>query len=760
LKRLATAKGAYSIGDVKASDARVPASFVERHAVPLVVGLLAIAALAAYHNTFLAPFVLDDADSITENATIHHLWPLWGALSPPPGGATVSGRPILNLSLAVNYAISGERVWSYHALSLLIHFLAACALFGVVRRTLEQPVLRERFGKAQLPLAAAVAAIWLLHPLQTESVTYVSQRAEALAGLFYLLTLYCFIRATDGAVTTRPAAWLATSWAACLLGMATKEDMASAPVLVLLYEITFLADEAGGGLAVAWRRRRGYYLALASTWILLGCLVVGNQGRGGTSGFQAGLTPLIYLQSQFHAVCVYLKLCLWPHPLVFDYGQVAVRDFAAVWPQAVVTACLVVGTAVAVWRRSPVGFVGVWFFSILAPSSSIVPMTSQTMAEHRMYLSLAAVVAFVVIGLFALLGRRSLLLWPSLAVVLGCLTFARNETYGSELALWKDTVAKEPRNARARYNLGVVYSQNGRYDLAVEQDKAALQSGDSWAAAEQAPTIQNKLGYDLAQLGRLPEAVADYEQALRLRPEYAVAHFNLARALVGLGRYPEAVDHYEDAVRLNFGGADVESELGEALIHGGRDGEAIPHYREALRLDPGSAPVANNLAYALLLSGRTDESIAAYREAVRLSPQHAAAWVGLGYSLVRANRPAEAIPACAEAVRLQPGLADAHNTLGIALARSGRQAEAIASFEDALRIDAGKADVQNNLGNALAATGRSSDAIACYREALRLDPNYAPAHRNLGEELRRAGFEAEAAEQLDAAARLDTAAGR
>jgi protein O-mannosyl-transferase len=720
--------------------------------VPLVVGFLAIAALAAYHNTFHAPFVLDDADSISENASIRHLWPLWGVLSPPGGGATVSGRPVLNLSLAVNYAISGERVWSYHALSLLIHFLGACTLFGVVRRTLGQPVLRRRFGNAQLPLAAAVAGLWLLHPLQTESVTYVSQRAEALAGLFYLLTLYCFIRAADGSGTTRPAAWLATSWAACLSGMATKEDMASAPVLVLLYEVTFLAD---GGLATAWRRRRGYYLALASTWILLGCLIVGNRGRGGTSGFQAGLTPLIYLQSQFRAIGVYLKLCLWPHPLVFDYGQVAVRDFNAVWPQAVVIACLVAGTAVAVWRRSPVGFVGAWFFAILAPSSSIVPMTSQTMAEHRMYLSLAAVVAFLVIGLFAMFGRRSLLLWPAMAVVLGCLTFARNETYGSELALWKDTVAKVPRNARARYNLGIVYSQNGRYDLAVEEDNAALLSGDSWAAAEQAPTIQNKLGYDLAQLGRLPEAVANYEQALRLRPEYAVAHLNLARALVSLDRFPEAMEHYADALRLNFGGADAESELGEALVHEGRDEEAIPRFREALRLDPGSAPVANNMAYALLLSGRTEESIAAYRAAVRLSPQYAAAWVGLGYALIGAHRQTEAIAACVEAVRLQPGLADAHNTLGIALARSGRHAEAIASFEDALRIDGGKADVQNNLGNSLAATGRSSDAISHYREALRLDPNYAPAHRNLGEELRRAGFEAEGAEQLKAADRLD-----
>jgi tetratricopeptide (TPR) repeat protein len=740
---------------VKALEAPVPPSFVARHSVSLVIGLLAVAAVAAYHNTLLAPFVLDDADSITENATIRHLWPLWKAFSPPGGGATVSGRPFLNFSLAVNYAISGENVWSYHALSLLIHFLAACVLFGVVRRTLGQPLLRHRFGDAQIPLAASVACIWLLHPLQTESVTYVSQRAEALVGLFYLLTLYCFIRATESSVASLPAAWLAASWVACLMGMASKEDMVSAPVLVLLYEMTFLGGKANGGLAEAWKRRRVYYVALASTWILLGSLIFGNRGRGGTSGFQAGLTPLIYFESQLRAIGVYLKLSFWPHPLVFDYGQATVQHFADVWPQAVVLGCLFVATVVALWRRSPAGFIGIWFFAILVPSSSVVPMTSQTMAEHRMYLSLAAVVVIVVLGLYSLFGRRSLLIWPPLVVGLGCLTIARNEAFGSELALWRDTVAKAPRNARARYNLGIVYSQIGRYDLAVEQDEAGLQSGDSWAAAEQAPTIQNKLGFDLAKLGRLPEAVASYQQALRLRPDYAVAHLNLARALVGLERYPEAIDQYQDAVRLNFGGADAEAELGEALIHEGRDEEAVAHFREALRLERNSAPEFNNLAYALLLSRRADESIAAYREAVRLDSRYVVAWVGLGYALISANRPAEAIPACAEAVRLQPGMADAQNTLGIAYARSGRPSEAIGCFEKALHIDAGKADVHNNLGNALAATGRSSEAITHYREAIRLDPNYAPAHRNLGEELRRAGFAEEAARQIEAAARLE-----
>jgi protein O-mannosyl-transferase len=585
-----------------------------------------------------------------------------------------------------------------------------------------------------------------LHPLQTESVTYVSQRTESLAGLFCLLTLYGFIRAVS---SPRPWLWRVLTMLACLGGVGTKEVTATAPLLVFLYDRTFVT----GTFREAWRRRRWLHLSLAATWVPLALLVASTGwNRGGTAGFNVGVSPWAYWLTQFEAVARYLKQALWPHPLIFEYGTFWVGFWDAA-PFALIVLPLAAATMVALLRRPVAGFLGAWFFAILA-LTSVVPGTNQMIVEHRMYLPLAAVVALAVTGLHAVLGRRSLVLWPVLAVGLGWLTFVRNETYGSELALWRDTVAKVPRNARARYNLGIVYSEQGQYAQAIEQGEAALQL-DGGASAGEAPAIYNKLGYDLAMLGRVPEAVAHYEQALRLKPDYALAHLNLARALVRLDRYPEAIRHYEEALQLKVGGAAAEAELGDALMHEGRAEEAIAHCRAALRLTPTWAPGFNNLAYALLLTGRVDEAITAYREAARLDPRYAAAWVGLGYALIRAGRPAEAVAPCTEAVRLQPGFADAHNTLGIAFAQTGRTAEAIACFEQALLLDAGGADVHDNFGNALAAAGRAAEAIAQYREALRLNPDYAPAHRNLGEELRRAGREAEAAGHFAAAARLE-----
>ena len=160
--------------------------------------LIIAAGIWAYHNSFRGPFIFDDVPAIVENATIRHLWPPWQPLMPPRNiSTTVQGRPIVNLSLAINYALNGFRVWGYHALNLATHIGAGLVLFGIARRTLRQPRLQQRFGEAAEMLALAIAILWVVHPLQTESVTYVVQRAESLMGLFYLLTLYGFIRGAE-----------------------------------------------------------------------------------------------------------------------------------------------------------------------------------------------------------------------------------------------------------------------------------------------------------------------------------------------------------------------------------------------------------------------------------------------------------------------------------------------------------------------------------------------------------------------------------
>ena len=652
------------------------------------IAAIALSIVAAYHNSFGGPFVLDDISAIPENPSIRSLWPVWAALSPPASGTTVSGRPAANLTLALNYALSGTDTWSYHGLNLLIHALGGVVLYGLVRRTLLRPALSARFGRDSTSLALAIAVLWALHPLQTESVTYIIQRVESLMGLFYLLTLYLFVRSIE---SPRPSRWQAGMVAACLLGMATKETMATAPVLVMLYDRTFVAGTFRGAL----QQRRGLYAALAATWLPLAYLAAGTGwSRGGSVGFSASVSPAEYWMTQFEAVAHYLRLSLWPHPLVFDYGTYLVKHLGDVALCAVVVVSLAAATVASSCRSGfhALGFLGAWIFVILAPSS-IVPVATQTMAEHRMYLPVAAVMALLVLGIYAFAGRRGWLLVGAIAVSLGLLTERRNDDYHTDLRLWSDTVLKRPDNARAHCALGMaLFPIRGRLQDAIGEFETALRIQPEY------PDAQNDLGVALeTQPDHSDEAIRRFREALRVSPKFAQAHYNLGVALARAGRIQEAVQEYE-----------------AALI-------AQPEYAEAY----------NNLGNLLCSIGHTDEGIRQLERALQIRPNYAKAHFDLGNAFVQAGKIPEAIPHFEEALRIQPDFAGANNNLGVVLCRSGRISEGIEHIEAAIREEPDSVYPHFALGTAFLQAGRRTEAVAEFEKVLQLRPNDPSARRML-----------------------------
>jgi protein O-mannosyl-transferase len=674
----------------------IPPRQVRRWPVALAVVAIGLGILGAYHNGFSGPFIFDDEPAILTNPSIRHLWALWKTFS-PPRDLTVTGRPLANFTLAVNYALSGTDTWSYHALNLLIHLLSGVTLFGLVRRTLARPLgapaCRALGGGHSKPvplqpdatfLAFVIALLWSLHPLQTETVTYVVQRVESLMALFFLLTFYCFIRSVD---SPKPRFWQGCAVGACLLGAATKEVIAMAPVLVLLFDRTFVA----GSFAEAWRRRRQLHLALAATWLPLAALVASTGwNRNGTSGFDIGVPPWAYWLTQFEALTRYLWLSVWPHPLVFEYGTFWIHRTAEVAGYALLIVPLAIAALVAIWRWPVPGFLGAWFFGILAPTS-IMPGRIQMIVEHRMYLPLAAVIALVAGGVAARSGRRGLTALLVLAAALGGLTERRNEVYRSALTLWSDTVAHRPDNDRA----------------------------------------QNNLANALLDAGRIPEAIAHYETALHLKPDYPEAHSNLGNALLKVGRIPESIAQCQAALQLEPDYAKAHNNLANALLDAGRLPEAITHYETALRLKPDDPKTHYNFGNACLKAGRIPEAIAQYEAALVLKPDDAEARYNLGNALFQADRIPEAIAQYEASLRLRPDYMEAHTNLGNALLQLGRTPEAIAHFTVALQIKPGYAEGCNNLGAALYHAGRIQEAITQFEAALRLKPDYPDARQNL-----------------------------
>ena len=528
---------------------------------------------------------MDDKFAIADNPNIKALWPLTQSMS-APDESPVSARPIASLTLAINYALAprdvrdvlspGEpsappdvrerflrNVWGYHLFNLLLHVLAALAMFAVVRRTLCSSRLRSRFAAVATPLAFSAALIWIVHPLLTDAVTYITQRTEVMMGLFFFLTLYCSIRAwVEATHVNLRRLWTAAAVASCALGMGSKQTMVSAPLIVVLWDWLF-AVQAPGADGGSWiRNRRWLYAGLAATWIILAALVAAERWPHSIGFAREGWTPWTYLLTQSGVIVHYARLAITGSPLVLDYdGWPMARSVLQVARYAVPLAIVVVVTFLAILRRQPWAFLSAWFFVTLAPSSSVLPLATEIAAERRMYLPLASLVVAAVVLVY-LVGRKlldlvvadvrrrrfvgvgaAIIVVGSVAATLGSATYARNRDYWSDERIWEDTVAKRPNNPRARVNYGIDLQAAGRLADAEQELREAVRLKDASAAAHA------NLGPILCATGKFDECIFHLTRALELDPDYTPAHANLAEAYGASGNRALAAEQFGLAVK-------------------------------------------------------------------------------------------------------------------------------------------------------------------------------------------------------------------
>ena len=395
------------------------------------VAVIALAVALSYANSLQGPFVIDDQAAIVQNEQIRVLSRLGDVLL-PESESPVAGRPLVNLSFALNYAAGGLDVRGYHAVNIALHLACALLAFGLIRRTLELERLRRHFDGSAINLAFAAALLWAVHPLNSEVVDYLTQRSESLMAAFYLSTMYAANRALT---EPRKRAWQALAVVSCALGMLCKESMATAPVMVVLYDRVFAFDSWRDAV----RNRLLLYVALAATCLIFVAIILGG-ARSGVAGFSSGVSPWTYLLNQTMVIAHYLRLSFWPKGLVVFYGWPAPLTFGDVVPYAILILALIAVTIAALARAPAVGFLGAWFFLTLAPASSVVPVATEVGAERRMYLPLLALVMLTVAGAHAAWKHRpairTLDLVPMLALVgvagaLAAATVARNREYAS-----------------------------------------------------------------------------------------------------------------------------------------------------------------------------------------------------------------------------------------------------------------------------------------------------------------------------------------
>ncbi len=642
-----------------------------------------------YANSVQNPFVFDDQILIVDNLSLRQLWPPGGWIFGPE--IPLSSRPLVRLSLALNYSVGGLEPGAFRLVNIGVHLLTGLALLGVLRRTL------NRFCGGGIPprhargLAVAAAAIWLVHPLNSETVNYVTQRSESMMGLFYLLTLYCSVRRFDHG----GSGWTILAAVCALLGMASKEVMATAPLVILIYDRIFVSPSWTAAIA----RHRVLYVGLFSSWLLLvGLLTIG--AHGDTVGFGRGVTAYTYALNQTQVISSYLGSSVWPHPLLLDYGFADHElTLAVAAPRFILLLALL---AVTVWtlRIDPrLGFAGVWFFLILAPTSSMVPIVSEVGAERRMYLPLMSLVVAAVILGYHSFARR----WPSnilrgvglagvLVLLLGAATVQRNRDYITEVRIWETVAAAAPHNYRAH----------------------------------------NNLGFAVKRSGRLAASMPHFQNALRLNPNYADAHYNLGMALWEQDQADQGEWHLRRALGIDPGHAMSHQGLALVLSTQGWSEEAIYHHRQAVRLEPYYPSRVHSLGIALAAAGKLDSALVQYRHTLRLDPEFYQAHNNLGIALRQLGRPHEATGHYRQALELNPDFADAHYNLANALADLDDSAAAETHYRQALGINPGYAKAHNNLGKLLGSKGMTASGMHHFGKALALNPEYAEAHFNLG----------------------------
>jgi tetratricopeptide (TPR) repeat protein len=686
----------------------------------VVALLLVVVVLVAYTPVWHAGFIWDDDDHLTANPAMtapHGLRTIWSSL------AASRYYPLTLTSLWIQRRLWGLNPLPYHLVNVALHAINGVLVFLLLRRL-------------RVTAAWFAAMLWLLHPVNVESVAWITELKNTQSGVFFFLAAICFLRSE----VRKRWPWYTLALVCGLAAMLSKPSTVVLPVVLLL---------------CVWRERnrwrRADIVRIAPFFAMafgMSVLTVLEQRehilKGGIAEWNPSLAERFVVAGQ--AVWFYAAKLFWPAKLTFVYPRWEVQaDSLVSW---LPLAGLVAG-AVLLWAWRHQFWARAGLFGLSCFVTGLLPVLGffdvyyfrySLVADHFQYLASIALMALVAGAATEICRRGSRLAkrigmaaGAVILIVLGALTWRRADVYRDTESLWRDTLAKNPDCWMAHNNMGDLLSGAGQVQEAIRHYEQALRIN-----ARLAETHYN-LGNALCQAGMYTNAIAHYEQALRIRPRYAEAHNNLGSALQQMGRPADAIEQYQQSLRIEPDLAVAHDNLGNALFQMGRVQEAIQQYAQALRIKPDLAETRNNLGSALFQVGRIQEAIGSYRQALRIRPDYAEAHCNLAGALQQAGDLDGAIGHYEAALRINPRLTTAYYNLGNLLFQVGRTDDAIRQYEHALRIDPGIAAVQFSLGNACFKAGRLENAIAHYEQALHINPGDADAWFNLGLVLTRTG---------------------
>ena len=615
------------------------------HKTYLHILIIVMVGILVYSNTFHVPFIWDDAAAIEENPVIRNMENFFLNTS----GYQFNPRRFIGyLTFALNYRIGGLDVTGYHVFNLAVHIINAVLVYGLILLTFRTPRLKgSSLSHFSGLLALLTALFFVVHPLQTQAVTYIVQRVTSLATMFYLLSLFLYAkwRLVQGPGNPsggrRAVVLYVFSLISMVLAMKTKEIAFTLPIMVVLYEFCF------------FRRRKPVSLVpvLLTLFIIPMSMLTLDRPVGEIISdvskrtyVQTDVSRWDYLMTQFTVMTTYVRLFFFPVNQNLDYDYPIYHSFFS--PRVALSFVLIafivfIGLYAFYLSREGrrenraefrvVTFGISWFFIALSVESSIIPI-ADVIFEHRAYLPsvgfFMALATGIIMMVRAVRNRTSVKVMAAVIIavvlVLGGTTYSRNTVWQNKVRFWEDVVKKSPLKVRPHYNLGVAYSKQGRTEDSIKEYLTAIQMNPYHYKAH------GNLGEAYFKLGETENAIREYLTAIQIEPEYLDGRYNLGKAYAKQGRTEDAIKEYLTVIQTNRDYYQAHINLGVAYFMLGETEEAIKEYLTAIRINPGHAVVHYNLGIAYAKQERIGDAINEYLIAVDLKPDFYEAHYGLG----------------------------------------------------------------------------------------------------------------------------------
>jgi len=594
---------------------------------------LALLVILIYANTLGSPFIFDSRNNIESNPHIRISKITLNDLTEAAFKSPAKQRPLSNISFALNYYLHGYNVVGFHVVNILIHISTGFLLYLFVKSTFRTPALRSRYGN-YLWISFFTAAVWMVHPLQTQSVSYIVQRMNSLAAMFYILSILLYARFRLSR-QQRNKWWL---FSGCILSgvlaLASKQIAATLPVFIIAYEWYFFRD-----LDLKWLKN--HILLLTGCLLLAAVIALALLGSNPLDGILEGykgrdFTLTQRLLTESRVVIFYLSQLLWPHPSRLNLDHDFALSNSLLDPMttffSIFTIAALIGLAVVTAKKQRLlSFCIVWFFGNLVIESSILPL--EIIFEHRVYLPSMMFSLIVILFVYRWVKPTWMqaVLLCAMVTVGAVWTYERNTVYSDRIAFWQDCVDKSPRKARPYNNLGVALADQGYQDEAIKKYRKALQIDPHY----QDPVAN--IGLSLAEQGKMEESITQFLKALEINPKDYKTLNNLGASLIVVDRHAEAVQYLSEAITLDPYYAQAHNNLGVGLQHQGRLEEAIDHFSTAVQLDPDYIQAYNNLGIILANQGRFEEAIEQFSAALKVNPAYKSARLNLEKSLKALN---------------------------------------------------------------------------------------------------------------------------